>query len=224
MEKLSGFLDTLSVPACCASRHILCYNEKNSFLWFGDVVMDSSPFFPLPSTLTIDAVEQNHDLLMISLSAISSVVPCPRCGTPSSRIHSRYRRSVADVACGGQRVVLKLTVRKWVCGSPSCSQRIFAERFVKLVQRYARMTDRLIQTLQSVGTTTNGADGARLSFKLAMPTTGKTIIRRVLELPLPKDPSIRVAGIDEWAWKKGARYGNLYLQPEPLRTLITCHS
>ena len=179
--------------------------------------MGSSPFFPLPSTLNIDAVEQNHDLLMVSLSAISSVVPCPRCGTPSSRIHSRYRRTVADVACGGQRVVLKLTVRKWVCGSPSCSQRIFAERFVKLVQRYARMTDRLIQTLQSVGTTTNGADGARLSSKLAMPTTGKTIIRRVLELPLPKDPSIRVAGIDEWAWKKGARYGTILVDLERRR-------
>ncbi len=183
--------------------------KENAFQWFGDVVMGSSPFFPLPSTLSIDAVEQNHDLLVVSLSAISSVVPCPRCGTPGSRIHSRYRRTVADVACGGQRVVLKLTVRKWVCGSPSCSQRIFAERFVELVQRYARMTDRLIQTLQSVGTTTNGADGARLSSKLAMPTTGKTIIRRVLELPLPKDPSIRVAGIDEWAWKKGARYGTI---------------
>jgi transposase len=183
--------------------------KGNSFLWSGDVVMGSSPFFPLPSTLSIDAVEQNHGLLVVSLSAISSVVPCPRCGTPGSRIHSRYRRTIADVACGGQRVVLKLTVRKWVCGSLSCSQRIFAERFVELVQRYARMTDRLIQTLQSVGTTTNGADGARLSSKLAVPTTGKTIIRRVLELPLPEDPTIRVAGIDEWAWKKGARYGTI---------------
>src|SRR6266699_2380534 len=151
--------------------------------------MGSSPFLPLPSTLSIDAVEQNHNLLVVSLSAISSVVPCPRCGTPGSRIHSRYRRTVADVACGGQRVVLKLTVRKWVCSSPSCSQRIFAEHFVELVQRYARMTDRLIQTLQSVGTTTNGADGARLSSKLAMPTTGKTIIRRVrCRFPCQKTP------------------------------------
>ncbi len=171
--------------------------------------MGSSPFLPLPSTLSIDAVEQQYDLLMVSLSATSSVVPCPRCGTPGSRIHSRYRRTVADVACGGQRVVLKLVVRKWVCSEPSCPGRIFAERFAELVQRYARMTDRLIQSLQSVGTTTNGADGARLLSRLSMPTTQKTIIRRVLELPLPKDRIIRVVGIDEWAWKKGSRYGTI---------------
>src|SRR6266700_1072094 len=188
-DRYSGLLDTFSVPACCASRHMLCYNDGKFFpvVWRGrDGVFT---FFPLLSTLSIDAGEQNHTLLVVSLSAISSVVPCPRCGTPGSRIHSRYRRTVADVACGGQRVVLKLTVRKWVCSSPSCSQRIFAEHFVELVQRYARMTDRLIQTLQSVGTTTNGADGARLSSKLAMPTTGKTIIRRVrCRFPCQKTP------------------------------------
>ena len=171
--------------------------------------MGSSPFLPLPSTLSIDAVEQQHDLLIVSLSATSSVILCPRCGMPGSRIHSRYRRTVADVACGGQRVVLKLVVRKWVCSEPSCPGRIFAERFPELVQSYARMTDRLIHSLQSVGTTVNGADGARLLSKLAMPTMQKTIIRRVLELPLPNDPIVRVAGIDEWAWKKGARYGTI---------------
>ena len=46
---------------------------------------------------------------------------------------------VGDVWCGS------LLVRKWICPLASCSQRIFAERFSELVQRYARMTDRLME-------------------------------------------------------------------------------
>jgi hypothetical protein len=87
----------------------------------------------------------------------------------------------------------------------ACSQRIFAERFPGLVQSYARMTDRLKEALQSVGVTTNDADGARLFARLSMPMSGKTIIRRVIQLPLPADTSVCVAGIDEWAWKKASQ-------------------
>lgn len=71
------------------------------------------------------------------------VSACLKCGTVGSRIHSRYQRTIADVAFGGRCLVLKLLVRKWICPLASCSQRIFAERFPGLVQRYARMTDRL---------------------------------------------------------------------------------
>ncbi len=46
--------------------------------------------------------------------------------------------------------MLKLRVRKWICREVSCSQRIFAERFPEVIQRYARMTDRLIKALQSL--------------------------------------------------------------------------
>jgi len=91
----------------------------------------------------------------------------------------------------------------------SCPQHIFAESFPGLARRYARMTDRLIQALQALGVTANGADGAYVSSSLAMPTTAKTLIRRVLALPLPKDRSVRIVGIDEWAWKKGSPYGTL---------------
>ena len=99
----------------------------------------------------------------------------------------------------------------------SCPQRIFAEQFAGLARRYARMTDRLIKALQSIGVTTNGADGADLSSSLALLTTAKTLIRRVLELPLPQEGSVRIAGIDEWAWKKGSRYGTILVDLEQQR-------
>lgn len=180
-------------------------------------VMNIASFLALPPTLTVDRVERSRQGLTVYLSATASTASCPRCGTAGSRVHSRYTRTVADLSCVGQRLTLKLLVRKWICSLDSCPQHIFAEQFAGLVHRYARMTDRLIKALQSLGVTTNGADGACLSFSLAMPTTAKTLIRRVLELPLPKEGSVRIAGIDEWAWKKGARYGTILVDLEHRR-------
>jgi len=159
--------------------------------------MDIASFLALPPTLTVDRVERSTQGLTVHLSATASAVSCPRCGTAGSRVHSRYTRTVADLTCVGQRLTLNLLVRKWICPLDGCPQRIFAEQFAGLVRRYARMTDRLIKALQSIGVTTNGADGANLSSSLAMLTTAKTLIRRVLELPLPKEGSVRMAGIDE---------------------------
>ncbi len=85
------------------------------------------------------------------------------------------------------------------------------------MHRYARMTDRVIEVLQALGVTVNAADAARIAAKFGLSTTAKTIIRRVLQLSLPKDPSIQIVGIDEWAWKKGSRYGTILVDLEHRR-------
>ena len=128
-------------------------------------------------------------------------------------------RTIADVAFGGRNLVLRLLVRKWICPEASCSRHIFAERFPELVQRYARMTDRLIKALQSAGVITNGADAAQIASSFGVPTTAKTIIRRVLQLPLPSEGSVQKVGIDEWAWKKGHRYGTILVDLEKRRVV-----
>jgi transposase len=115
--------------------------------------------------------------------------------------------------------VLKLLVRKWICPEALCPQHIFAERFPELVQHYARMTDRLITALQSTGVLTNGADAAQIASSFGMATTAKTIIRRVLQLPLPSEGSVHKVGVDEWAWKKGHRYGTILVDLEKRRVV-----
>ena len=157
--------------------------------------------------------------IIAHLYATAPTAACPQCGTPGSRVHSRYSRTIAEVACGGRCLVLKLLVRKWICPLASCSQRIFAERLPELVQPSARMTDRLIKAIQSIGVTTNGADAARIASSLGIPTTAKTIIRRVLQLPLPSEGEVAKVGIDEWAWKKGQHYGTILVDLEKRRAV-----
>ena len=179
--------------------------------------IDLSPVFAFPSTLGLDSIEVHDQTIIVHLHATAPTAACPHCGTAGSRVHSRYERTIADVAFGRRCLVLKLLVRKWICPEAACSQRIFAERFPELVQRYARMTDRLIEALQSVGVTANGADAAQIVSSLGMPTTAKTVIRRVLQLALSQDDPVRIAGIDEWAWKKGSHYGTIMVDLEQRR-------
>lgn len=167
----------------------------------------------------LETIEVQNQTIIVHLHAISASALCPWCGTPGSRVHSRYVRTIADVAFGGRCLVLKLQVRKWICREASCPQHIFAERFPELVQRYARMTDRLVKALQALGVTTNGVDAARIASSLGMPTTAKTIIRRVLQLPLPSEGKVVKVGIDEWAWKKGRRYGTILVDLEKRRVV-----
>jgi|SRR5215472_731079 len=43
---------------------------------------------------------------------------CPLCQQLSERVHEHYGRTVADLPCAGRRVILALTVRKFVCSTP----------------------------------------------------------------------------------------------------------
>jgi Transposase domain (DUF772)/zinc-finger of transposase IS204/IS1001/IS1096/IS1165 len=159
--------------------------------------------------LDLDSIEVHERTVIVYLHATYNTAACSQCGTAGSRIHSRYSRTIADLAFGGRNLVLRLLVRKWICPEASCSRHIFAECFPEVVQRYARMTDRLIKALQAVGAITNGADAAQIASSFGVHTTAKTIIRRVLQLPLPSEGSVHKVGIDEWAWKKGHRYGTI---------------
>ncbi len=150
--------------------------------------------------MDLDSIEVHDQTIIVHLHATFPTAACPQCGTAGSRVHSRDPRTIADVAFGGRNLVLKLLVRKWICTEASCSRHMFAERFPEVVQRYARMTDRVIKALQSAGVLTNGADAAQIAESFGVPTTAKTIIRRVLQLPLPSEGEVAKVGIDEWAW------------------------
>ena len=54
---------------------------------------------------------------------------CPRCGTRSERVHSRYHRRLADLAIAGRPVRLMVLARPFYCNAVLCGRRVFAERF-----------------------------------------------------------------------------------------------
>jgi transposase len=83
-----------------------------------------SSVFHFPVGLTIESVHPSVHELIIHMACCQPTMACPECHQPSARIHGRYRRTVADLPCAGRTVILALTVRTFVCGTPTCSRKI----------------------------------------------------------------------------------------------------
>jgi transposase len=173
-----------------------------------------SSVFHFPAGITIDSIDPSANELVIRIACDFPHMPCPECHQPSARIHSCYQRMVADLPCAGRNVLLALTLRKFVCGTPTCPRKIFTERIPGLVESYARMTSRLIALMQALGLVAGGQKGARLADRSGIATTPSTLLRHLMQLPAPLTRAVRVLGVDDFAWKKRFTYGTILVDLE----------
>ena len=91
--------------------------------------MPTTPLFPLPEGLEMTSLSDTPDELLVGVTSYRSSSPCPQCSTPSSAIHSSYRRHPKDLPCAGRPIRLVFTVRKFFCRNP--------DLFVQSVHRTA---------------------------------------------------------------------------------------
>jgi transposase len=156
---------------------------------------------------------------VVLLAATAPTAVCPQCGTASDRVHSRYRRTVADLPSQGRVVALRLLVRKFRCARPDCPRRIFCERLPQVLPAHARSTTRLAEAHRDIGFALGGEAGGRLAGLLHMPTSPHTLLRRVKAGSGEPAPPPRCVGIDDWAIRKGQRYGTIVIDLERRRVL-----
>jgi len=139
---------------------------------------------------------------------------CPDCHERAVRIHSRYPRTLADLPWAVAPIELCLTVRRFFCTTCTCSRQTFSERLPTVAPFDARTTARLATRQAEAGLALGGAAGARQLGRQGMPGSRNTVLRRARRLPTPAYPPPEVIGLDDWAWRKGHRYGTIVVDLE----------
>lgn len=178
----------------------------------------SNPSLPtVPDGLYVDELTLDPSGLLLLARTTAAQAVCPTCGYASSRVHSRYWRTLQDLPWQDRAVTWRVQVRRFRCSH--CPGRIFVERIPGLMGSKARRTERLSKAQTEIGMVLGGEAGARLSRRLCMPVSGDTVLRLIRRHPTRAYPAPRVVGIDDWAWRRGRRYGTIVCDLERRRVL-----
>jgi transposase len=172
----------------------------------------------IPPGLKVEEVSVGTGVLLVSARLLAISAPCPSCGNPSARLHSRYQRKIADLPTAGRRVSICLTVRRFRCVAPACRTRIFAERLDQsTARRYGRRTNRLDCIVHQLGLALGGRPGQGFARRLMVPVSNDTLLRVVRRRTrLATDP-LTVIGIDDWAFRRNHSYGSIVCDLERRR-------
>ncbi len=98
-------------------------------------------------------------------------------------------------------------------------RKTFAESIPALAEHYARRTIRLKEVLERLALALGGEQGSRLTAVLRMRCSPDTLLRLLRRLPNDPIEPPRVVSVDDWAWRRGHRYGTLICDLERHRRL-----
>jgi len=170
--------------------------------------------FPAEMPLRIEQITKTGTQIDITAHLQRTQDSCPNCQTVSATVHGRYWRHPQDLPWLGLSVRLHLEVQRFTCGNKGCNRKTFAVGMTELLPVRARRTARLKEHHLATAYLLGGEAGRGLLQLLGMPISGDTLIRDIRQSGEAHPATVRVVGVDDWAFKKGQTYGTILVDLE----------
>lgn len=161
---------------------------------------------------------EDHQLIIYARSTAKSAT-CPRCEQVATHTHGWNQRQPQDLPYIDANTRLQLTVRRFRCTNSNCPQKTFVEHFPDWLPPYARRTDRLTELMRDIGFEVSAESARRIFARMRVVTSGDTVLRVVKRTEIVTNTSPRVVGLDDWAIRKGHRYGSIMVDHETGRVI-----
>ncbi len=130
----------------------------------------------LDSKLCVKNYDKHDNTIYITCEKETSESVCPYCGKASNSVHSKYTRTLSDLAIQNKEVKLILITRKFFCLNPKCSHKTFGERY-DFVEDKAVRTKRLDDYIINIGLRDNSMDAVRTLKETGINVSNKTVLR-----------------------------------------------
>ena len=170
---------------------------------------------PVIPGLQFTDVAVEGKILTLFLNTTHPSAHCPLCNSKTERIHSLYRRKIADLPWADKQLNFQLQVRRFFCDMEECRRKVFCERLHASIAAYARRTTRMESYLQTLGLHLGGEGAAVLARLLNISSiSADTFLNLVRKMPQLSSPTPKILGIDEWAIRKGKSYATILVDLE----------